>query len=369
MAQYKVIQDIEAEDKLLGPFSLRQCIYAGGACLSLYLSAIAVKSHAYPFLALFLPIAAFGAFFAWPWSSNQPTEVWALAHIRFLFKPRKRIWDQSGVKNMVTVTAPVKVEKVYTDGLSQTEVRSRLRALADTIDSRGWAIKNANLTMPAQPGLDNQATDRLVGAGIMPQPVLDVDVHASDDILDEHNNVVAQQFDQMINASTQAHREQILEKMRTAAQTQQPMPAVAAPPSSTPPTWFTTPPGSAAAALPAGVAAAYQAGIAPAPVAAMPTPEEQAWAAQLQQQTALRQSLQTGNMQTIAPPADNNEARQSPAEPAATAAPDPSVAAKVDAAIINLASNNDLDVATIARQAHKAAGDELPNDEVVITLH
>ena len=31
MATYKVIQDIEAEDKLIGPLTLRQFIYAGYA--------------------------------------------------------------------------------------------------------------------------------------------------------------------------------------------------------------------------------------------------------------------------------------------------------------------------------------------------
>ncbi|MGH7158305.1 MAG: PrgI family mobile element protein [Candidatus Saccharimonadales bacterium] len=33
MATYKVIQDIEAEDKILGPLTLRQFIYAGVAAI------------------------------------------------------------------------------------------------------------------------------------------------------------------------------------------------------------------------------------------------------------------------------------------------------------------------------------------------
>ena len=34
MAQYKVPQDVEAEDKLIGPFSFRQFIYLGVAVLT-----------------------------------------------------------------------------------------------------------------------------------------------------------------------------------------------------------------------------------------------------------------------------------------------------------------------------------------------
>jgi hypothetical protein len=44
------------------------------------------------------------------------------------------------------------------------------------------------------------------------------------------------------------------------------------------------------------------------------------------------------------------------------------VTAQTDAAILNLANNNDLDVATLARQAKKARNPEPPEDEVVISL-
>src|SRR5882672_513781 len=141
MAVYKVIQDIEAEDKLLGPLTLRQFIYAGGAALFYYLTFLAVTKGAAFMSVVFLPIALIGTFFAWPWSRDQPTEIWALAKIRFYVKPRRRIWNQSGVKELVTITAPRKIQTVYTNGLTQNEVQNRLRALAETIDSRGWAIK------------------------------------------------------------------------------------------------------------------------------------------------------------------------------------------------------------------------------------
>ncbi|HSX43632.1 MAG TPA: PrgI family protein, partial [Candidatus Saccharimonadales bacterium] len=173
MATYKVIQDVEAEDKLVGPLTLRQFIYAGIAGLSLYLGFLAVSKHAGFMLAIFVPIAGVSGFFAFPWNRDQPTEIWALAKLRFLIKPRKRVWDQSGAKDLVTVTAPKVVEHHLTNGLSENEVRSRLSALANTIDSRGWAVKNVNVNLSGGnygPGAI-QSSDRLVSPESMPQEV------------------------------------------------------------------------------------------------------------------------------------------------------------------------------------------------------
>jgi hypothetical protein len=148
-------------------------------------------------LVLFLPPFLLSGFFAFPFGRDQPTEVWALAKLRFWFKPRTRMWDQSGVKELVTITVPKKVERVYTDGLSQTEVQSRLKALANTIDSRGWAVKNINITSYAPNPLVSSSSDRLLDISGVPDTVPDTVVLASDDMLDEENNPIAHQFDSM----------------------------------------------------------------------------------------------------------------------------------------------------------------------------
>ena len=58
MATYKVIQDIEAEDKLIGPLTLRQFIYAGICAVTLYLSYLAIAKGAAFMVVLFLPVTA-----------------------------------------------------------------------------------------------------------------------------------------------------------------------------------------------------------------------------------------------------------------------------------------------------------------------
>jgi len=245
MATYKVIQDVEAEDKILGPLTLRQFIYAGVAAICLYLTYY-LSTHGAAFMtAVFLPIALIAGFFAVPWNRDQPTEVWALARIRYMLKPRRRIWNQSGVKELVTVNAPKKENINYTDGLSQTEVKSRLHALADTLDSRGWAVKNSAVNLYTQPALVMSAPDnqeRLLDIGDMQQQQTPVDIHDSDDMLDEQNNAAAQQMDNMIAASAKAHRQKIIDTLN------EPTPEPEAKPAASPANnyWFLNQPSQSA---------------------------------------------------------------------------------------------------------------------------
>src|SRR5690606_14612536 len=102
MATYKVIQDIESEDKLLGPLTLRQFIYA---IIVLVMGFIAFRlALVNPLLALpFVPPILFFGLLAAPFGHDQSSEVWLLAKIRFMLKPRRRIWDQSGMQELVTI--------------------------------------------------------------------------------------------------------------------------------------------------------------------------------------------------------------------------------------------------------------------------
>jgi hypothetical protein len=353
MATYKVIQDIEAEDKLVGPFSLRQFIYAGGAGFMGYLSFISVAKGAPFLLVVFIPPLVFCAFFSWPWSPDQPTEVWALAKIRFFLKPRKRIWDQSGVKELVTITVPKKIERIYTDGLSQTEVKSRLTALADTIDSRGWAIKNSSVNLSVTPHFAMPVdvdSDRLVGYGNLPQPVPDMNIPAEADMLDEQNSPIAHQFDQMMNAAAEKHRSEIVQQLND-----NPPPAAAAPSQSqTPPNdyWFmhqnTPQPG----AVPRdNVVFSNSTVVQPGSTATAATDssDDKALAAELKSH-ADQPDAATSHLKTIDP-----------------RGPKPS--APPDQITTDLARNNDLNVATLARQAHKAREPKSDDGEVVIPLH
>lgn len=209
MAQYKVLQDIEAEDKLLGPLSLRQFIYAA---ITIALGFVAFRLFMTPawFLGfIFVPPALFFGLLAAPLGGQQSSEIWLLAKIRFFLKPRRRIWDQSGIQQLVTITAPKKVEKQLTKGYSQDEVKSRLKTLSTTLDTRGWAVKNASNMYAVQ---QNDSSDRLLDIATQDAPSIYVEPTA--DMLDPSTNPRAQAMDQMITKSAQQHRQTIDENVK-----------------------------------------------------------------------------------------------------------------------------------------------------------
>lgn len=345
MATYKVIQDIEAEDKILGPLTLRQFIFALLAVFFGYMTFIVIAKHVAFLAILFAPPLIFFGFFALPFGRDQPTEIWALAKLRFYFKPRKRIWNQSGVKELVTITVPKKVEHYYSDGLSQTEVKSRLETLASTIDSRGWATKHVGTYVNPSNSFTSQDSQRLISLGKQPREVPDSDVAASDDILDADNNPIARQFDNLINRTSQDRRQQLIEQINAAS----------------PPKFAQTPPASP----PANGWYMQSTANSPAPAqSAQPIAQDAALSQQLKQAAGPSQSA-TDNMRTL-----QTAKPTAPVSTSVLTTPPPEVTAPSDPAIITLASRNDLNVATIAREAEKATrGDSLPNGEVVITLH
>lgn len=228
MAQYKVIQDIEAEDKLLGPLTLKGFIYAIIAVFCAFINFRLITSGIGPikyiFILMFLlPMILFGVL-ASPLGRHQPTEVWLLARLRFLVKPKKRIWSQTGLQHLVTITAPKKAEKQRTKGLSETEVKSRLETLASTLDSRGWAVKN--ITVTPDKIAEEAQSDRLVApTTISAATPSGIDIHPADDILDEQNNPTAQYFAGLMEEAAAQRKLDVADKLNSARTTSQPMPA------------------------------------------------------------------------------------------------------------------------------------------------
>lgn len=218
MAQYKVIQDIEAEDKLLGPLTLKGFIYAVIAVLCGFINFRLIVSGIGPLkwllvLVFLLPMLLFGVL-ASPLGRNQPTEVWLLARIRFLLKPKKRVWSQTGLLHLVTITAPKKTEKNRTKGLSETEVKSRLQTLATTLDSRGWAVKN--VTVPPDLLKREEESDRLVAPTTVSAVDSGGDIHPEDDIMDEQNNPTAQYFAGLIADADAQRKVSMANRVNTA---------------------------------------------------------------------------------------------------------------------------------------------------------
>ena len=144
MSRYKVAQDVEAEDKILGPFSFRQFIYllvaAAGIALAWGLSQVFLPLAVIP-----VPIILLFGALALPLRKDQPMEVYLAAVISFYTKPRRRMWQPDGISSLIEITVPEKVEIERTKNLSQDEAERRLAYLSQLADSHGWSIRHTRV--------------------------------------------------------------------------------------------------------------------------------------------------------------------------------------------------------------------------------
>ena len=142
MAQYKVPQDVEADDKLIGPFSFRQFVYLmiAAGCIAATVGLFQI----FPLLAI-IPIlqAIFFMVLALPLKKDQPMETYLAAIVSYYLKPHNRIWTPGQKESTILITAPKIVEDVRTKDISDEEATHRLSFLADIVDSEGYAIKGA----------------------------------------------------------------------------------------------------------------------------------------------------------------------------------------------------------------------------------
>lgn len=332
MAVYKVPQDVEADDKLIGPFSFRQFIYLIIVALSI--------AAAWGLAQLFIPLAIiplpiillFGAL-ALPLRKDQPMEIYLAAIVSFNLKPRKRLWTPDGLSSLIEITAPKTVEVQRTKDLSQSEASRRLSYLANVVDSQGWSVRGVGAPTPNSP----MNTDAYFEA------------QQTEDILDSSASV-SQNIDHMIDAADSRRRQEMIDRMHQ-PQAETPTPAPAPPVINPYDTFLSQQPAmqpqqDSFVAMPAPQAP--QAASDDPSVHFNPYP------------AAIHQSV-------IQPLADQPISKPTPVP----IAPPPSTSAKpISPDIINLANQHDLSIETIAREANRIKQKEakLSEEEVVISL-
>ena len=340
MAVYKVPQDVEADDKLIGPFSFRQFIYLIIAAISIAL-AWGLSQLFIPLAVIPLPIIIFFGALALPLRKDQPMEIYLAAVVSFYLKPRKRFWQPDGIQSLVEITAPKVVEVQRAKNLSENEAARRLSYLADIVDTGGWAVRGVTMPQAASP----MQSDAFFEA------------QQTEDVLDDTGGV-AQSFDTMINQADAKRRQEMVDRMK-----QGPTAAPAAPsPVSIPP-----------------VPDPY-ASLSSAPESLEPDPH----LTFNPYPTSIHQSVinPLGSQSQVAPvpepvpvsslpPLPSRQQMSPPAEQILAPEPEPTTSENVVSPdIISLANNSDLSIETIAHEARRIHEKEekLPEEEVVISL-
>ena len=214
MAEHKIPQNVEAEDKLIGPLSFRQFIYAivaailvAGAVFGFKVSPIVSVLFAPPAL-LFIILA----FYRRP---DQSVESYLVALFGYQFKPRKRKWDNDGIAEHVQITAPKKAENRLSDGRTRTQVKDQLGALAEVIDTRGWSSRGVDSTKAEAEDDRLVSLEEISFKNTQNQTVPEGDVAVAEDVMESSE---AQDLATRSQQATQQAREQAIQNMRQAAE-------------------------------------------------------------------------------------------------------------------------------------------------------
>jgi len=216
MGTYKVPQNVEAEDKILGPLSMKQFIYALiGVGYGLLMFAILKPLSIVLWVIVGMPpmvaLLALGLY----QRQDQPLETFVIAITQFFVRPKIRYWSKEPVANAFRLEPPP--PKPETARRDPRQVRSRLAMLADVVDTRGWSVKQPELQEPEEmPVID--LGDRIT-AGSVGAPAAQTEapeVTQADDILNPQTPV-ARGVDTLIANSVKSLRQEALEKMAPAA--------------------------------------------------------------------------------------------------------------------------------------------------------
>jgi len=314
MAVYKVPQDVEADDKLIGPFSFRQFVY-------LIIVAMAI-GLAWGLAQLFIPLAIiplpiillFGAL-ALPLRKDQPMETYMAAMVSFFLKPHRRLWDPDGIDSLIEITAPKMVEVQRIKNITQGEAERSFDYLAEIVDTQGWSVRGSGVQAPNSAMVSDAYFE----------------AQQTQDIMDS-DNAMAQSFSQKLSQSDARRHQNAINLML----------------------------GQTTVATQATPAVNYFDGsTAPVPTATVdpntvqrfdynPYPDEM--------QQAIINPVRPAPTRIIGP-------AKSVAKPAPSTSEKPT-----SAGIIRLANNSDLSIETIAREANRINKKQDFTEEVIISL-
>lgn len=215
MGQYKVPQNVEAEDKIIGPLTLKQFLYAVVGLAYGGITYLILQKIIVVWVLIGVPPALLLLMLGLYQRQDQPFETYLISLIGFLAKPRKRIWHKDPLAEVFHIEPPkLAPQEAHRD---PREVLGELEKLSQVVDTRGWSAKEPNIQEPTVTE-SFAASDRIVEPSIPKLTDSDIasDVNLSDDILDFRNNPSAQNLNRLIADSSQHLREEALGKMEKA---------------------------------------------------------------------------------------------------------------------------------------------------------
>lgn len=134
--QFKVPQNIDLEDKIVGPLTLIQFLYIlGGALIDYILFQTVAKASFAVFIVLASPISLVALALAFLKIQDQPLSHFIKAGLIYLQSPQTRLWQRRGHDVSILTETP-KPKETETPMVAKNLEKSQLEQLARMLDTR-----------------------------------------------------------------------------------------------------------------------------------------------------------------------------------------------------------------------------------------
>jgi hypothetical protein len=137
--QALVPTDIDVEDKILGPFTVKQSIYLLIGAMSVAILYFIFANIFYLFIILALPVILLTGAFVFYKFNEQPFEKFLIILVNYFFNPRKRLWQREAETPFLIIEEERREE--IPAGLREEAKKKSITdidKLAYILDSRGW---------------------------------------------------------------------------------------------------------------------------------------------------------------------------------------------------------------------------------------
>ena len=143
-----VPSDVDVEDKIIGPLTLKQLIYFAIGAMIIFIFYTIFSKVMILFIILSLPVAGITFAFIFYKFNEQPFEQFLPALIAFYTKPAKRIWNRDTTLEDIHITSEPE-RKIELPKTHKKKI-TRLDELAYVLDSRGWQAREQNNDKPKE---------------------------------------------------------------------------------------------------------------------------------------------------------------------------------------------------------------------------
>ena len=177
--QYKVPQNIDLEDKIVGPFTMKQFAYLMGGGLLIYsfyqIFLDYVNGVMYTVIAS-IPVAILAMCLTFVKINDRPFENFIINLFAYIFSKKHRIWHQNYTPSAVVIKTTVKQKAVSDSGDKQAtldEIATSLDLAAGNT-GEGGGVMNAQKELSAKaqkgPGVEGVNPNILKREGDAPTP-------------------------------------------------------------------------------------------------------------------------------------------------------------------------------------------------------